>query len=57
MATGNGCSSATIESDPQLKRYNQSSFALNRLWYLSHRRLLGDRRGTWIRQWLCAWSD
>jgi hypothetical protein len=57
MAVGNGCSSATIESDPQLKRYNQCSFALNRLWYLSHRRLQNDRRGTWIRQWLCAWSD
>ena len=52
-----GCSSATIESDPQLKLFNQSSFALNRLWYLSHRRLQNDRRGTWMRQWLCAWSD
>ena len=57
MAAGNGCSSATIESDPQLKLFNQSSFALNRLWYLSHRRLQNDRRGTWMRQWLCAWSD
>ena len=57
MAAGNSLSSATIESDPQLKHYNLCSFALNRLWYLSHRRLQNDRRGTWMRQWLCAWSD
>lgn len=56
MAAHNGCSSATIGSDPQLERQNRSSFALNRLWYLSHRRLREDRRGTWFRQWLCAWT-
>jgi hypothetical protein len=50
-------SSQTIASDPTLARFNRASFALNRLWYLSHRRLRNDPRGTWIRRWLAAWQD
>jgi len=49
--------SATISSDPMLFRFNQTSFALNRLWYFSHRRLRHDCRGTWRRLWLTQWSD
>jgi len=49
--------SATISSDPALFRFNQTSFALNRLWYFSHRRLRQDCRGTWRRLWLAQWSD
>lgn len=49
--------SATISSDAALFRYNQTSFALNRLWYFSHRRLRQDCRGTWRRLWLSQWSD
>jgi len=49
--------SATISSDPALFRFNQTSFALNRLWYFSHRRLRQDCRGTWRRLWLSQWSD
>jgi hypothetical protein len=49
--------SQTIASDPALARFNRTSFALNRLWYLSHRRLRNDPRGTWMRRWLAAWQD
>ena len=56
MAALNPSSSATINSDPQLEAFNAISFALNRLWYLSHRRIRQDPRGTWIRQWLCEWT-
>lgn len=49
--------SATIESDPRLAAHNQASFAMNRLWYLSHRRLQRDRRGSWVRRWLAQWKD
>ena len=47
MAALNPSSSATINSDPQLEAFNAISFALNRLWYLSHRRIRRSR-GTWI---------
>ena len=49
--------SATIKSDPALQAYNQTSFALNRLWYFSQRRIRQDPRGTWLRQWLTQWDD
>ncbi len=49
--------SATIASDAALFRFNQTSFALNRLWYFSHRRIRQDCRGTWRRLWLAQWSD
>ena len=39
MAACNPSHSATIGSDPELTRYNRSSYALNSLWYLSERRL------------------
>jgi len=57
MAACNSEVSATINSDPCLAAHNQASFAINRLWYLSHRRLRGDRRGKWVRRWLAQWSD
>jgi hypothetical protein len=57
MAPLNSCGSATIASDATLARHNATSFALNRLWWLSHRRLRHDPRGTWLRQWLSAWAD
>jgi hypothetical protein len=53
----NPLQSATIASDPALFRFNQTSFALNRLWYFSHRRLRQDCRGTWRRLWLSQWSN
>ncbi|WP_157665450.1 glycosyltransferase family 2 protein [Cyanobium sp. NIES-981] len=56
MAALNPEHSATILSDPELERQNRASFALNRLWYLSHRRLRHDPRGTWRRLWLNQWS-
>lgn len=49
-------SSHTIQSDPYLAGQNEISFALNRLWFLSHRRVRGDRRGTWIRHWINQWK-
>ena len=49
--------SATIDHDPWLKEQNRSSFALNRLWYLSQRRVRHDCRGSWRRLWLTQWSD
>jgi hypothetical protein len=49
--------SATISSDAALFRFNQTSSALNRLWYFSHRRLRQDCRGTWRRLWLSPWSE
>lgn len=57
MAVENPLSSSTINSDPKLAAHNTASFALNRLWWLSHRRLRHDPRGTWLRQWLCEWKD
>jgi hypothetical protein len=49
--------SSTITSNPELSERNRCSFALNRLWWLSHRRLRHDPRGTWLRQWLTEWKD
>lgn len=57
MAARNTEGSATIASDPELAAHNQASFAMNRLWYLSHRRLRNDRRGSWVRRWLAQWTD
>lgn len=57
MAACNASGSATIASDPELAERNRCSFALNRLWWLSHRRLRHDPRGTWLRQWLAEWKD
>jgi len=57
MAAANPSNSATIASDPALAAHNRTSFALNRLWWLSHRRLRHDPRGTWLRQWLAEWKD
>ena len=56
MAELNNEHSATIASDAFLEQQNRSSFALNRLWYLSHRRLRQDPRGTWRRLWLNQWA-
>lgn len=57
MAQCNGEHSATIHSDPALERCNRTSYALNRLWYFSQRRLRQDPRGTWQRLWLSQWSE
>ena len=57
MQRMNSESSATINSDQALQAFNQSSFALNRLWYFSQRRIRQDPRGTWLRQWLTQWDD
>lgn len=56
MAALNQEHSATIRSDPELERQNRASFALNRLWYLSHRRIRHDVRGSWRRLWLSQWQ-
>ena len=56
MAQANPTRSATIGSDPELERFNRTSFAMNRLWYFSQRRLQNDRRGQWIRRWISAWQ-
>jgi len=57
MARLNSDHSATIGSDPKLNQFNNTSYALNRLWYLSQRRLRRDPRGTWRRLWLAQWSN
>jgi hypothetical protein len=57
MAALNGEHSATIHSNPELQRHNRTSYALNRLWYLSERRLQRDPRGSWRRLWLSQWRD
>lgn len=57
MAHLNHIGSATITSDADFASRNRSSFALNRLWWLSHRRLRHDSRGSWLRQWLTEWKD
>jgi len=57
MADLNQTHSATIDHDPRLKEQNRASFALNRLWYLSQRRVRQDCRGSWRRLWLTQWSD
>lgn len=57
MAALNGTHSATIGSDPWLEEQNRASFALNRLWYFSQRRIRGDCRGHWRRLWLAQWSE
>jgi hypothetical protein len=49
--------SATIKSHPKLAEWNEISYALNKLWYLSPRRIKGDPRGTWQRLWLSQWSE
>lgn len=55
MTALNSEHSATINSDPELRRHNRTSYALNRLWYLSERRLHRDPRGSWRRLWLSQW--
>jgi hypothetical protein len=57
MAELNQEHSATIGSNPAYARQNRSSFPLNRLWYLSHRRIRQDPRGTWRRLWLNQWDN
>jgi hypothetical protein len=57
MSALNDEHSATIHSDPELERHNRTSYALNRLWYLSERRLRRDPRGSWRRLWLSQWRD
>ncbi len=52
MDAANPKHSASLADDPQLAQSNAVSFALNRLWYYSRRRLQGDRRGSWLRAWL-----
>lgn len=52
MDSANPSHSASLADDPELAAANQRSFALNRLWYFSRRRLQGDRRGNWLRAWL-----
>lgn len=55
MTALNSQHSATINSAPSLQRHNRTSYALNRLWYLSERRLRRDPRGSWRRLWLSQW--
>jgi hypothetical protein len=55
MAACNPVGSATISSDPQLAACNRRSFPLNRLWYLSHRRLRSDPSGGWMLRRLAGW--
>ncbi|EDY38979.1 hypothetical protein CPCC7001_1858 [Cyanobium sp. PCC 7001] len=57
MAALNPSHSATLASDPKLRHHNGISYELNRLWYLSERRLRRDPRGSWRRLWLAQWSD
>jgi len=57
MTVANPNHSATIKSDSKLAEQNKISFQLNRLWYLSHRRIRQDPRGTWRRLWLAQWSE
>lgn len=57
MQAANPSSSATIASDPLLAAANQRSFQVNRLWYLSRRRLRGTPSGQWLRRWLCEWPQ
>jgi len=57
MAQLNNEHSATIDSDATLSHFNRTSYALNRLWYFSQRRLRQDPRGTWRRLWLAQWRD
>lgn len=57
MAALNCSHSATINSDASYFQHNQTSHALNRLWYQSERRLRRDPRGCWRRLWLAQWSD
>lgn len=56
MTEANPNHSATIKHDPSLYAQNQASFQLNRLWYMSHRRIRHDPRGTWRRLWLSQWQ-
>ena len=56
MASLNQQHSATIGSDPKLAAHNLCSFQLNRIWYLSQRRIRKDPRGSWIRRWLGSWD-
>jgi hypothetical protein len=57
MQQCNPFGSYTINSDPHLAVFNRMSFQLNRLWLLSRRRSRGELRGTWLRRWLCQWSE
>jgi len=57
MAERNPEHSATIHSDPWLQEQNRASFALNRLWYFSQRRIRQDPRGGWRRLWLAQWDS
>lgn len=52
MDAANPSHSASLADDPKLAKTNASSFALNRLWYFSRRRVQNDRRGAWVRAWL-----
>jgi hypothetical protein len=52
MDAANPSQSASLQDDPTLRLRNEASFALNRLWYHSRRRLQGDQRGAWLRAWL-----
>ena len=56
MASLNQQHSATIGSDPKLAAHNLCSFQLNRIWYLSQRRIRKDPRGSWIRRWIRSWD-
>lgn len=55
MDAVNRIHSRTIKDDKHLEECNKLSYALNKLWYLSHRRQRNDRRGTWCRLWLSQW--
>jgi hypothetical protein len=57
MQTDNPSGSATISSDPLLAKANSRSFQVNRLWYLSRRRLRCAPSGQWLRRWLCDWPE
>ncbi len=57
MQADNAFGSATISSDPLLAKANSRSFQVNRLWYLSRRRLRHSPSGQWLRRWLCDWPE
>jgi hypothetical protein len=57
MQADNVFGSATISSDPILATANSRSFQVNRLWYLSRRRLRHSPSGQWLRRWLCDWPE
>ncbi len=57
MAAANPGGSATLAADPQLAERLMASYQLNRLWYLSRRRLQGRGQGHWLRLWLSSDGD